>query len=119
MTPPSGHARNTDVRSAALPPCRRCGSPALLTARYPHSWLNRAGDQVVGIKETILCPGCDANDPAATELLALLGRMSHDDVEHLATLDTLAHAWLETIRHRTPDPADLDDEASRWRTGDL
>ncbi|MFI9627357.1 DUF6300 family protein [Streptomyces sp. NPDC052042] len=119
MTSLSDHVHNIKVRTAALPPCRNCGSPALLTARYRHSWRNRAGDQVIGFKENILCPTCDANDPAAAGLLALLGRMSGHDAVHLATLGPLAHEWIKTIRHRTPDLTDLDRELARWKAGEL
>ncbi|MFG2916987.1 DUF6300 family protein [Kitasatospora sp. NPDC048298] len=105
-----------EVRTAALPPCRRCGIPALLTARYPHSWPNQAGKQVTGFKETALCSACDEGDPAATGLLALLGGPV---AGRLADLRALVQQWVSTVRHRTPDLADLEDEAARFRSGEL
>ncbi|UNO38561.1 DUF6300 family protein [Streptomyces sp. MST-110588] len=119
MTSPSGHVRPVDVRAAALPPCARCGCPDALTVRYPHSWRNRNGADVTGFKETVLCPVCEANDPATTKLLTLLRRIGHRDAEHRTALDALAHEWLDGIGHRGPDPAALDAEEARWRAGDL
>ncbi|MFD4656935.1 DUF6300 family protein [Kitasatospora sp. NPDC058444] len=116
MNPPSEHAPAVEVRTMAVPPCRRCGNQALLTARYPHSWPNQAGKQVTGFKETALCPACDEDDPAATGLLALLGTPVPS---RLAELGALVRQWVSTVRHRTPDLAALEDEAARFRTGEL
>ncbi|WEB38313.1 DUF6300 family protein [Streptomyces yunnanensis] len=119
MTSTTGHVHLIDVRTAALPPCQRCGAAVLLSARYRHSWENRAGAAVTGFKETALCPTCDADDPAAAGLLALLGQVRHLDAAHLTALGELVPAWLEAIRQRTPDPAELAAEEALWRAGEL
>ncbi|MEU6179099.1 DUF6300 family protein [Streptomyces coeruleorubidus] len=96
--------------------CARCTAPALLSARYPHTWYNTAGAPVEGIKETVLCGTCDTDDPAAERLLALL---AEDGPPQPTRLAGLVADWLTTVRHRTPDSAALAAEESRWRTGDL
>ncbi|MEU3568521.1 DUF6300 family protein [Kitasatospora sp. NPDC036755] len=116
MTAPNGLPAGIEVRTAALPPCRRCGNPALLTARYPHSWPNRSGKPVTGFKEATLCAVCDEDDPAAAGLLALLGGPT---AERPADLGALARRWVSVVRHRTPDPAVLEEEAARYRAGEL
>ncbi|GGX27233.1 DUF6300 family protein [Streptomyces noursei] len=119
MTSTTDQVHLVDVRTAALPPCQRCGAAVLLSARYRHSWENRAGAAVTGFKETALCPTCDADDPAAAGLLALLGQVRHLDAAHLTALGELVLAWLEVIRHRTPDPTELAAEEALWRAGEL
>lgn len=116
MNPLSEPAPTVEVRTTALPPCRRCGNQALLTARYPHSWPNQSGKQVTGFKETALCPACDGDDPAATGLLA---HLRAPVPSRLAELAALVRQWVSTVRHRTPDLAELEDEAARFRCGEL
>ncbi|MFC9683051.1 DUF6300 family protein [Streptomyces sp. NPDC056948] len=96
--------------------CARCAAPALLAARYPHRWHNSSGEQVEGLRESVLCESCDTNDPAAAPLLALL---TSDDPPPLTGLANAVDAWLTTIRHRTPDPTTLETEEARWQSGDL
>ncbi|WDV52751.1 DUF6300 family protein [Streptomyces coeruleorubidus] len=96
--------------------CARCAAPALLSARYPHTWHNTAGAPVEGLKETVLCGTCDADDPAAGRLPALL---AEDGPPQPARLAGLITDWLTAVRHRTPDPTALAEEEARWRTGHL
>lgn len=96
--------------------CARCTAPALLAARYPHTWHNAAGVPVEGLKETVLCGTCDTDDPTAGRLLALFAEGGPPQPVRLAQLIT---DWLTAVRHRTPDPTALAAEESRWRTGDL
>lgn len=96
--------------------CARCTAPALLSARYPHTWHNTSGAPVEGLRETVLCGTCDTDDPAAERLLALL---AEDGPPQPARLAGLIDDWLTDVRHSTPDPAALDAEEARWRAGDL
>ncbi|MFE7316942.1 DUF6300 family protein [Streptomyces sp. NPDC057555] len=125
--------------ASAPPPCPRCLTPALLVARYPHSWHNRSGTRVDGLRESVLCRSCDAEDPAADGLLAhLAGVGTEADTDAGTTADTAADAdadrpappapgaftahletWLAAVRQRTPDRAGLDAEEARWRAGEL
>ncbi|SMQ17314.1 hypothetical protein SAMN06272771_3711 [Streptomyces sp. Ag82_O1-12] len=96
--------------------CARCAAPALLAARYPHTWHNGSGERVEGLKESVLCGTCDTDDPAAAALLTLL---TEDGPQPPTRLTDAVDDWLATVSHRTPDPAALDAEESRWRSGDL
>ncbi|MBR8642411.1 hypothetical protein KEF29_31490 [Streptomyces tuirus] len=97
------------------PLCARCTAPALLVVRYPHTWRNSSGAPVDGLRESVLCGSCDADDPAAEGLLALLT----EDGAPPARLVDLVGDWLTAVRHRTPDHTDLAAEEARWRAGDL
>src|SRR5207253_194515 len=66
------------------PPCPRCGGSTLLLARFPHSWTNRVGDDVPGLREALLCPSCDHTDPACRPLLALFAVDEQIDPANLA-----------------------------------
>ncbi|MYT28853.1 MULTISPECIES: DUF6300 family protein [unclassified Streptomyces] len=115
--------------TSAPPPCPRCGTPVLLVARYPHCWHNRSGARVDGLRESVLCPGCDSGDPAADGLLALFtgaeagtetGIDRHGPAvpgEFASRLD----AWLTAVRRRVPHEAARAAEAeeARWRAGEL
>ncbi|GHD12790.1 hypothetical protein GCM10010313_36880 [Streptomyces violarus] len=96
--------------------CARCAAPALLAARYPHTWHNGSGERVEGLRESVLCASCDTDDPAAAPLLALLAVTPPPPSPCLANA---VEVWLTTIRHRVPDPTTLDTEETLWRTGDL
>ncbi|WP_328340500.1 DUF6300 family protein [Streptomyces violaceus] len=96
--------------------CARCAAPALLAVRYPHSWRNGSGERVEGLRESVLCGSCDTDDPAAAALLALI---TGDGPPPPTRLTDAVDDWLATVRHRTPHPAALDTEESRWRSGDL
>ncbi|GAA2613705.1 hypothetical protein GCM10010304_78000 [Streptomyces roseoviolaceus] len=96
--------------------CARCATPALLAVRYPHSWRNGSGERVEGLRESVLCGSCDADDPAAAVLLA---RLTVAPTPPPPGLADAVDAWLTTARHRIPDPTALDTEETLWRTGDL
>ncbi|MFJ6660411.1 DUF6300 family protein [Streptomyces sp. NPDC091377] len=92
--------RTLELRFSTTPPCPRCTAPAVLLARHPHTWHNRSGTPVEGLRETLLCGTCDADDPAAKPLLALVtGDPARLRPERLAAL---VPRWLEALRHRAP-----------------
>ncbi|WP_411147391.1 DUF6300 family protein [Streptomyces sp. A30] len=101
------------------PPCPRCGSNTVLLARYRHSWKNNRDEDVPGIKEAVLCRGCDQTDPAAAELLALFIVDEHVTPENLETFGGLAAAWVESVRQRKVDEALLTEQHELWRCGEL
>jgi hypothetical protein len=121
MTPAPDRPETIEVRISETSVCPRCAIPVLLSARYPHAWSNRAGEQVNGHKETALCGSCDMSDPAARPLLAAL--LCADGRPVAPRLDEafagLVLDWLAIVRDRTPNRADLDAEEARWRAGDL
>lgn len=102
-----------------LPACGGCGGETLLLARFPHSWKNNAGEDVEGLGEATLCPGCDRGEPAADELLALFvvdERLDHGNVE---TFSRLAARWVDVVRTRTVDADALAEEEARWHSDAL
>ncbi|MFK0295917.1 DUF6300 family protein [Streptomyces sp. NPDC090442] len=134
MTPDTGRPTTVTLRlpGSAPPPCPRCRAPVLLVARHPHSWHNRSGARVEGLRESVLCGDCDAGDPAAEGLLAVVSAVLAEAgdgadapaavaSEALASGAFAAHleTWLTAVRHRAPDPAALAAEEARWRAGEL
>ncbi|MFI6349587.1 DUF6300 family protein [Streptomyces sp. NPDC050560] len=127
--PATGEHGAVELRvCGTVPPCPRCGAPLLLVARYPHTWHNRAGRPVPGFREAPLCRSCDNDTPAGADLLALLalidggGRAADAGAGVAAERErfgSLVHAWLDTVRERTPETGDLAGEESRWWAGDL
>ncbi|MDH6629435.1 hypothetical protein M2271_007271 [Streptomyces sp. LBL] len=101
------------------PQCPRCGSDTVLLARYQHSWKNNRGEDVPGIKEAVLCRGCDQTDPEAAELLALFTVDEQVTPENLETFGGLAAAWVESVRQRTVDEALLAAQHELWCRGEL
>ncbi|MDO0934238.1 DUF6300 family protein [Streptomyces sp. DG2A-72] len=118
--PRTGETAPVELRtSGTAPPCPRCDTPVVLVARYPHAWRNRAGQRIDGLKESVLCRSCDANDPAAGELLALFAADGQLSAVRREAFDKLVHEWLNVIRDRTPNRTDLSSEEARWRAGEL
>src|ERR1700726_3888336 len=75
------------------PPCPRCGQEGLLSARLPHGWRNNLGATVRGTRVVVLCPRCDADDPAAGPLIlffAVYGQITEETTEEFASL---LRAW--------------------------
>lgn len=99
--------------------CKRCSGVALLGARVPHGWINRSGVEVDGWRDLVLCPVCDAEDPAAADLLALFAVDGTVTDGNLETFTELASAWAETVAARTVDPEALAEEEAAWRQGEL
>ncbi|PJN38123.1 hypothetical protein CG747_24890 [Streptomyces sp. CB02959] len=121
MTPAPDLPHPIALRAAdpAPPPCPRCRTAVLLVARYPHTWHNRSGEPVHGLRESVLCASCDPDDPAAAGLLALF---ADGGLPAPATPDALGphlRTWLAAVRRRAPHRADLDAEEARWRAGEL
>ncbi|MCE4946095.1 MULTISPECIES: DUF6300 family protein [Streptomyces] len=108
-----------DPADSAAPSCPRCRTPVLLVVRHPHTWHNRSGAPVHGLRESVLCPSCAPDDPTAAALLALLGDGDGPPPDPPAPLGPRLYAWLAAVRARTPCAAALADEESRWRAGEL
>ncbi|MFJ5262718.1 DUF6300 family protein [Streptomyces sp. NPDC088387] len=87
--------------------CPSCRAPAVLSVTRPHTWHNRAGTPVHGVRESLLCGTCD---PAGRRVLA-----AHCPQEWAA----LVLNWLATTGDRLPDPVNLAAEEASWRAGEL
>ncbi|MEV0036570.1 DUF6300 family protein [Streptomyces sp. NPDC050804] len=101
------------------PTCSLCGGETLLRASFPHSWKNARGEDVDGIREAVLCPACDHGEPTADELLALFAVDNQIGFSNVEVFGALVAAWVEFVRHREVNMAQLDEEQERWRRGDL
>ncbi|MFF2409675.1 DUF6300 family protein [Streptomyces sp. NPDC058092] len=108
-----------ELRLSETPPCPRCEAPVLLVARYPHAWCNRVGERIDGLKEAVLCRSCDTRDLEAGGLLALFAGGGQLDAANLEAFGRLVHDWLNVVRDRVPNRADLEAEETRWRAGEL
>ncbi|MET9568521.1 DUF6300 family protein [Streptomyces virginiae] len=102
-----------------LPACAGCAGPPLLTARFPHSWLNTRGEEVKGVREVALCPQCDRGSPAADELQALFAVDEQVGLANAEAFAVLIGAWLEERRQSARDSHRLEMEWDQWRQSDL
>jgi thiol-disulfide isomerase/thioredoxin len=101
------------------PPCPRCDGTTLLLAQFQNSWKNRRGEDVPGLKEAVLCPGCDHGEPAAAELLALFAVDDQVSPENMDVFGGLVAAWVESVRQRTVDEEALSAEFELWKRDEL
>lgn len=99
--------------------CLACGTPGLLLVRYKHSWKNHIGDDVPGIRETLLCPQCSRQNSAAAELIALFAVDEKMSLENVDTFGGLVVAWVESLRLGSVDEKLLAAEHDQWQRGAL
>ncbi|MFE5489051.1 DUF6300 family protein [Streptomyces virginiae] len=102
-----------------LPACTRCLGQPLLTACFPHSWLNTRGEQVTGVREAALCPQCHRGSPAADELQALFAVDEKVGLANAEAFAILIGAWIEEMGKSSRDSHRLESEWREWRQGDL
>ncbi|MFK0106438.1 DUF6300 family protein [Streptomyces sp. NPDC091217] len=107
------------VKVEETPPCPQCAGATLLLAQFPYGWTNNRGENVAGIRETVLCPCCHHGDPAAAELLALYAVDEKVTPENLDVFGGLVAAWVESVRQRTVDEESLNTEFELWQRGEL
>jgi len=112
-------AEEVFLKLEETPPCPLCGGATLLLARYPHAWKDSRGEDVSGIKESVLCAACDHGNAAAAELIALFDVDDQISPENRETFGGLAAAWVESVRHRTVDQALLQEQQELRRQGSL
>jgi hypothetical protein len=108
-----------DVAAAQVPACPRCGGESLLAARVPHDIRRADGHQVRGTTQVVLCPRCDADDPAAGPLITYFNVHGHVDASTLTQCADLIHAWVDSIRIPPPNPQQIEAEAEAWYRGEL
>ncbi|WP_329453526.1 DUF6300 family protein (plasmid) [Streptomyces sp. NBC_01724] len=107
------------LQLADPPNCPRCGEPGPVSAQFPHSWTNASGKEVPGIREAMLCPVCDRDEPAADRLLAFFAVHKTLGLSELETFHDLTAAWVAVARARQVDQQQLADEYERSRNGEL
>ncbi|MFD0007161.1 DUF6300 family protein [Streptomyces sp. NPDC127178] len=118
----SGERNDKDtflVKVEDTPPCPHCAGSTLLLAQFPHCWQNSRGEDVSGLRETVLCPGCDHREPAAAELLALFAVDDRVGPENKDAFGGLVAAWIESARQRTVDEEALIAEFELWKRDEL
>lgn len=107
------------VKIADVPDCLTCGAPGLLLVRYKHSWKNQLGDDVPGIRETLLCPQCSRRNSAAAELIALFSVDEKMSPENFDSFGGLVATWADSLRHERVDEELLTAEHDQWLRGAL
>ncbi|MDH6707223.1 hypothetical protein P3T27_003960 [Kitasatospora sp. MAA19] len=107
------------IAIADVPACPACGTSGLLLVRYQHSWKNQSGDDVVGIRETLLCPQCAAGNRAAAELIAFFAVEERASPENVDVFGEMVAAWVESLRRAHVDEELLTAEYDRWLRGVL
>jgi Family of unknown function (DUF6300) len=106
-------------RTGDPPSCPRCGREGLLSAQVPHEWRNNRGTIVRGTRAVVLCPRCDAGDPAAYPLIlffAVHGQVTGETAEEFASL---LRGWASQARAPDVDQDALEAELQAWRRGEL
>ncbi|MFE2335180.1 DUF6300 family protein [Streptomyces coelicoflavus] len=106
------------VRMSEVPACASCATPGLLRVRFRHSWQNREGVQITGLRESLLCPGCSAGNEAAA-LVDYLSAHKDPMTECLEELGGMVAAWVESLRQEQVDERLLDDQHEQWVRGCL
>ncbi|MFC8016565.1 DUF6300 family protein [[Kitasatospora] papulosa] len=99
--------------------CRACGTPGLLLVRFGHSWKNQTGNDVPGIRESLLCPQCTHRNSAAAELIALFSVHEKMSSENVTVFGGLVAAWVESLRQERVDEELLAAEHDLWLRGEL
>lgn len=107
------------IKIADVSDCLACGTPGLLLVRYKHSWQNQRGDDVPGIRETLLCPQCSRRNAAAAELIALFAVDEQMNVENIEFFGGIVAAWVESLRQEHVDEELLAAEHDQWLRGAL
>ncbi|MCX4648198.1 DUF6300 family protein [Streptomyces sp. NBC_01446] len=97
------------LKIEVTPPCPKCEETTVLVAQFANAWTNRRGQDVRGLREAALCvsTGCDPDNPAAADLLALFAVDKETSPDNLETFSGLTAASLKTDRHHTADEEPL------------
>ncbi|MET8824157.1 DUF6300 family protein [Streptomyces rochei] len=107
------------IKMADMPDCLACGTPGLLLVRFRNSWKNQSGEDVPGIRETLLCPQCSRRNQAAAELIALFAVDDKMSPENVDAFGGLVAAWVESLRQDCIDEELLTAEHDQWLRGVL
>lgn len=108
-----------DVQVEEPPACGVCGQPTLLRVSFPSAWDNSRGQEVRGRREALLCPQCERGVPAAENLLAFFAVDGQLDMANVEVFADLVGAWVEVVRNRRVNTADLTAQEEQFRRGEL
>jgi hypothetical protein len=108
----------TIARTGPPPACPRCGGEGLLSATVPAHWPGGQDAAAGDTREVVLCPRCDADDPAAAPLVlffAVHGEITAATTEEFAVL---LRRWAS--QQRAPvDQVAFERELQAWQRGEL
>lgn len=94
-------------------PCERCCLRiGLLSASIP-----RAG--VEGRHTVVLCPSCDADDPAAGPIITFFVVHERISDENVGEFSRLALAWTAQLQPPAYNEQAFEADIASWRTGDF
>ncbi|MFG2598607.1 DUF6300 family protein [Streptomyces sp. NPDC048462] len=108
-----------DVQVDGLPACGVCGQPPMLRVSFPSSWNNARGQEVSGRREALLCPRCERGAPSAENLLAFFAVDGQLDMANAEVFSELLGVWVEDVRKRRVDTAELAAQEEQFRRGEL
>ncbi|MFE8950054.1 DUF6300 family protein [Streptomyces sp. NPDC007856] len=116
---PNASNEEIHLRVDTPPPCTRCDGPALLLARFPHSWTNSNGQRIEGLRESTLCSVCDQGKRDTEALLQLLTVCDRLDATDFEAFGGLVAAWVESLRQEYVDLDLLASNHDQWHRGEL
>lgn len=100
--------------------CHRCLGDLYLAVRVPHnSWQTPPGTNLSATRLVPLCPRCDANRPAAQDLLAYFAVYSSVTESTLHIFADLLQRWVNDIDCPQIDLAEVDAEIQQWLDGEF
>jgi hypothetical protein len=121
MTPQDARPAALDIQIAQTgepPSCLRCGGEGLLSATVPPGWPGSTGSAADGTGEVVLCPRCDADDPAAAPLVLFFAVHGQVTAPTTAEFAALLRGWAG--QQRTPvDQVALERDLQAWHRGEL
>ncbi|MBL7491903.1 hypothetical protein I6A60_20235 [Frankia sp. AgB1.9] len=101
-----------------VPSCLRCGGEGLAAARVPHA-IQAANGPVEGFHRFVLCPSCDADDPAAAGLITYFHVHGQVSTETQGQFVDLLSRWASALTVATVNPTAWEDDLQAWLQGDL
>jgi hypothetical protein len=99
--------------------CSRCGGEGLLSAQIPSRWPEARGAVMGGFRVIVLCPHCDANDPAGGALILFFAVHEQVSEETAREFASLLRSWVSQAQAPDVDRDALESELRAWRRGEL
>lgn len=118
----AGYERDVEVQLIDQddgPRCPQCCQQGLLSALVPYAITNSRGESVPGRAVSVLCAGCDIDDPAAGPLIAFLAVHSVITQDVVLQAGQLIKRWLEVTTPKPVDAEALAAEYELWLQGEL
>lgn len=119
MTARSTEPGITLTRTEEPASCSRCGGEGLLSARIPSRWPDAQDAVTGGFRVIVLCPRCDAKDPAGGALILFFAVHEQVSEETTGEFASLLRSWVSQAQPPDVDRDALEAELRAWRRGEL